>query len=65
MSALFRYGKNFIGCLPGMKVSLTQSELVFDKVSREGGNMNRGLFIMQYEPDYDVIMKGVTGIPKP
>lgn len=62
MSALFRYGKDFTGCLPMLKVSLTQSELAFDKVNRDGGYMNRGLFIMQYERDYDVTMKGITGI---
>jgi len=65
MSALFRYGKNFEGCLPGLKVSLTQSELEFDRVNPEGGFMNTGLFIMQYERDFDISLKGVTGIQKP
>jgi LysM repeat protein/ABC-type branched-subunit amino acid transport system substrate-binding protein len=65
MSALFQYGKDFTGCLPGLKVSLTQSELVFDRVNHDGGYINTGLFIMQYEPNYDVTMKGVTGISKP
>jgi hypothetical protein len=64
MSALFQYGKDFVGCLPGLKVSLTQSELSFDKVNCDGGYMNKGLFIMQYERDYDVSMKGVTGVPQ-
>jgi hypothetical protein len=63
MSALFRYGKDFTGCLPMLQVSLTQSELAFDQVSRNGGYMNKGLFIMQYEPDYDVSLKGIAGIP--
>ena len=64
MSALFRYGKDFAGCLPGLRVSLTQSELAFDKVNRDSGYMNNGLFIMQYERDYNVRMKGVTGVPR-
>ncbi|MEL7587384.1 MAG: LysM peptidoglycan-binding domain-containing protein [Prolixibacteraceae bacterium] len=63
MSALFQYGKDFTDCLPMLKVSLTQSDLAFDKVSREGGYMNRGLFIIQYEPGYDIVMKGLIGIP--
>lgn len=64
MSALFRYGKNFVGCLPGLKVSLTQSELAFDKVDQDGGYVNNGLFIMQYERDFDIRMKGITGVPR-
>jgi len=61
MSALFQYGKDFTGCLPELKVSLTQSELAFDRVNHDGGYINTGLFIMQYEPDYDVTLRGVTG----
>jgi hypothetical protein len=64
MSALFRYGKDFTGCLPRLRVTLTQSEPVFEKVNQDGGGyMNTGLFIMQYEQDYDIRMKGVTGVP--
>lgn len=63
MSALFRYGKDFSACLPQLKVLLTQSELAFGKVNPNGGFMNNGLFIMQYEQDYRISMKGLTGIP--
>ncbi|MEN6456562.1 MAG: LysM peptidoglycan-binding domain-containing protein [Prolixibacteraceae bacterium] len=64
MSALFRYGKDFTSCLPRLRVTLTQSEPAFEKVNQDGGGyMNTGLFIMQYEQDYDIRMKGVTGVP--
>ncbi len=62
MTALFRYGNDFRGCLEGMNVSLTQSELSFGPVGSGAGYMNRGLFMMQYEPDYSVSMKGIMGI---
>ncbi len=63
MTALFRYGKEFTPCLPMLRVSLTQSELAFDKAGADGGYMNRGLFIVQYQPDFDIIIKGITGTP--
>lgn len=63
MSALYDYGKDFIGCLPYHHVNLTQGEFQFEKVNRNGGYMNAGLFIMKYEPDYSIKMKGVIGRP--
>jgi len=63
MSALYKYGKDFSGCLPSLHVSLTQGEFAFEKVSRDGGYLNKGLFVLEYDPDYQVIMKEVTGIP--
>lgn len=62
MSALFRYGRDFTGCLPMMRVSLMQSELAFDQVNHDGGYMNNGLFIVQYERDFNITMKGITGV---
>lgn len=61
MSALFNYGKDFIGCLPYHRVKLTQGEFYFEKVNRTGGYMNEGLFILNYEPDYTIRLKGTTG----
>jgi ABC-type branched-subunit amino acid transport system substrate-binding protein len=63
MSALFNYGKDFIDCLPYHQVDLTQGEFHFEKVNRNGGYMNGGLFILRYEPDYSIRMKGVIGRP--
>ncbi|WP_423127809.1 LysM peptidoglycan-binding domain-containing protein [Gaoshiqia sp. Z1-71] len=61
MSALFKYGKDFIGCLPSHQISLTQSEFSFDRVSRDGGYMNKGLFIMEYDKAFNIHSKGVVG----
>ncbi len=63
MSALFRYGKDFTGCLPMLRVSLTQSELAFDRVSPDGGYRNSGLFIVHYEPGFEISAKGVVERP--
>ena len=63
MSALFNYGKDFVNCLPSNHVKLTQGEFYFEKVNRTGGYMNQGLFILDYEPDYSIRLKGITGIP--
>lgn len=63
MSALFDYGKDFIGCLPYHHADLTQGEFQFEKVNRDGGYMNGGLFILKYEPDYSIRMKGIIGRP--
>ncbi|MGE4586663.1 MAG: LysM peptidoglycan-binding domain-containing protein [Mangrovibacterium sp.] len=62
LSALFRYGRDFRSCLSHMQVHLLQSEPSFVRVSQEGGFLNQGLFVIQYQPDFDIMMKGVTGI---
>lgn len=61
MSAMFRFGKDFFGCLPNLQVDLTQCELSFDKVSRQGGYMNQGLFVLEYERNYNIARKRVVG----
>jgi len=63
MSALFHYGKGFVDCLPSHHVQLTQAEFYFDKVSRFGGYMNRGLFEVSYQKNYDTVITGVRGVP--
>jgi ABC-type branched-subunit amino acid transport system substrate-binding protein len=63
MSALFQYGKDFVDCLPTHHVPLIQSEFFFDKVSRHGGYMNRGLFVVKHKPNYEVVAEGLRGIP--
>ena len=63
MSALFQYGKDFIDCLPSHHVQLNQAEFYFDRVSRYGGYLNRGLFVVNYKKNYDVTVNGVRGIP--
>ncbi|KOH42651.1 PBP1 and LysM peptidoglycan-binding domain-containing protein [Sunxiuqinia dokdonensis] len=63
MSALFQYGKDFTDCLPYHHVALNQSEFYFDKVSRGGGYMNRGLFILNYKKNFEVAVDGLEGIP--
>jgi hypothetical protein len=63
MSALFQYGKDFVDCLPTHHVPLIQSEFYFDKVSRHGGYMNRGLFVVKHKPNYEVVAEGLRGVP--
>ncbi|WP_372773390.1 LysM peptidoglycan-binding domain-containing protein [Mangrovibacterium sp.] len=63
MSAMFSYGKDFIRCLPYHQVELTQAEFHFEKVNRDGGYINQGLFILEYEPDYSIRLKGISGKP--
>ncbi|HKJ40546.1 MAG TPA: LysM peptidoglycan-binding domain-containing protein [Sunxiuqinia sp.] len=63
MSALYQYGKNFTDCLAGHQVDLNQGEFYFEKVSRNGGYMNQGLFIVHYKRDYTTAVDGIEGIP--
>ncbi len=63
MSALFQYGNDFTDCLPYHHVQLTQAEFYFDKVSRNGGYMNRGLFVLNYKKNFEIAIDGLEGIP--
>ncbi len=54
MSALYRYGKDFMDCLPAHRVELTQGDFNFEKQSRFGGYMNQGLFVISYNSDYTI-----------
>lgn len=63
MSALFQYGKDFTDCLPYHHVELNQGQFYFDKVSRFGGYMNRGLFVLKYKQNYDIVVDHLEGIP--
>ncbi|WP_430973968.1 LysM peptidoglycan-binding domain-containing protein [Sunxiuqinia rutila] len=63
MSALFQYGENFTDCLPYHHVALNQAEFYFDRVSRYGGFMNRGLYILNYKHNYEIAVDGLEGIP--
>lgn len=59
MSALFRYGQDFRGCLPDFPMTLTQMNFDFRKVGSMGGYMNENLFIVSYERNFDVLNYGV------
>lgn len=63
LSAMFSYGKNYLPCLPAHRAGLTQGEFYFGRMGADGGYMNRGLFILNYEPDYSIRMGGVVGVP--
>ncbi|MGQ8336646.1 LysM peptidoglycan-binding domain-containing protein [Sunxiuqinia sp. A32] len=63
MSALYRYGKDFVDCLPGHRVELTQGDFFFEPQSRFGGFMNEGLFVVSYDPDYSVVDEGTIAKP--
>ena len=63
MSALFQYGKDFTDCLAYHHVNLNQGEFYFEKVSRYGGYMNQGVFVLDYKKNYEVTVDGVEGVP--
>jgi hypothetical protein len=42
---------------------LLQGNYYFDKVSAFGGYMNKGVSVISYERDYDVVRKRVVGLP--
>lgn len=63
MSGLFRFGRDFEDCLPSLPVDLTQGEFYFDKVNRNGGYMNHGLFVVDYKKNYKVAATDIRGIP--
>lgn len=64
MSALFRYGKDFINCLPAFQMELTQMDFNFRRVRPMGGFMNLGLFVTAYERNFDILNYGVIGSNK-
>ena len=63
LSALKNYGRSFEDCLPYLNVHLLQGNYYFDKVSAFGGYMNKGVSVISYERDYDVVRKRVVGLP--
>jgi len=48
-----------------MNVSLTQLRPVFEKVSANGGYVNRGVTAIQYSPDFEIVSKGAFDFPLP
>ncbi|MGE5395249.1 MAG: LysM peptidoglycan-binding domain-containing protein [Candidatus Saccharibacteria bacterium] len=58
LSALYRYGKNFKGCLPEYPMELTQTNFSFRRVTPMGGYMNHSLFVTSYEPSFDILDLG-------
>lgn len=64
LSALKNYGRNFEDCLPYLNVQLMQGNYYFDKVSAFGGYMNKGVSVISYEKDYDVVRKRVENRPR-
>ena len=61
LSALFRFGKDFRGCLPDYPMELTQMDFNFRKVTPMGGFMNHSLFVNSYERNFDVLNLGLVG----
>jgi hypothetical protein len=55
LTALKNYGRNFEDCLPYLNVQLMQGNYYFDKVSAFGGYMNKGVSVISYEKDYDLV----------
>jgi hypothetical protein len=54
MNALWLYGKDFSGCLPNLKLNLTQGNYKFKKVAQAGGYMNEGVSVISYNRGFDV-----------
>lgn len=61
LNALKNYGKHFEACLPYMRTNLVQGNYRFEKVSPFGGYMNRGVSVINYQRDYDVVRKRIIG----
>jgi len=61
LSALYRYGKDFRGCLSDYPMELTQMDFNFEKVAPMGGYTNHSLFVTGYERNFDVLNLGIFG----
>jgi len=61
LSALYRYGKDFRGCLSDYPMELTQMDFNFEKVAPMGGYTNHSLFVTGYERNFDVLNLGTFG----
>jgi LysM repeat protein/ABC-type branched-subunit amino acid transport system substrate-binding protein len=61
LNALKNYGKHFEACLPYMRTNLVQGNYKFEKVSPFGGYMNKGVSVINYQRDYDVVRKRIIG----
>lgn len=57
LNALKNYGRDFRNCLPELKVDLIQGNYRFEKVSPSGGYVNRGVSVINYTRDYDVVRR--------
>lgn len=64
LSALRSYGTDFGECAPYFHLPLVQGDYHFQKVSMQGGYMNRGVSVISYTPDYNVIRARVMGQPR-
>lgn len=65
LSALYRYGKDFRGCLPEYPMELTQMAFNFRKLSPMGGFINSGMFVTSYERNFDILNFGTYGVSNP
>ncbi|MDR1698909.1 MAG: ABC transporter substrate-binding protein [Prevotellaceae bacterium] len=54
LSALARYGNDFVRNLPSLQVSTLQSTFKFERGYSQGGFINNGLFLLKYTPDEPV-----------
>ena len=50
ISAIYRYGKNFEGCLPFHREELLQSTYSFAPIIPGGAYENKGVFLLRYTP---------------
>jgi len=64
LNAFKVYGKDFVDCLPYLRVDLVQGNYHFEKISQFGGYMNQGVSTISYSMDYEVTRNRVKGQPK-
>ena len=64
LNALRYYGDDFNDCAPYIHIPLVQGNYHFEKVSQSGGYMNRGVSVISYTRDYNVVRIRVKGQPK-
>lgn len=64
LNALNYFGRDFEDCLPYFHINLVQGNYHFEKVSQFGGYMNKGVSVISYTRDYEVLRKRVKGQPR-
>jgi len=61
LNAIKHFGLDFNECLPYLGVKLIQGDYRFEKVTRFGGYMNKGVSLISYQRDYDIVRERVIG----
>lgn len=55
LNSMGRLGKNFENCLSQQKTDLLHTNLSFERISAQGGFVNKGVNILKYAKDYNIV----------